>query len=107
MDALMAGWIRPLEAKLALARRVVGRNVVSVRRCDKTIGRIVGRRQLIATPESCPLETAVSRHREQAVPIRPARCQSARHPANVSLHIRIHLVQSRGAPVYERGLKRL
>ena len=42
VDALVAGRIRPLEAKLAFARRVVGRNVVGVRGCDKALRRIVG-----------------------------------------------------------------
>src|SRR5439155_19197956 len=103
MDALVPGWIRPLEAELAFARRVVGRNVVSVRRGDKALRRIVRRGQIIAAPESRPLETPVSRHREQAVPIWATWGQSARHPADIAFHVCVDLVQRRGPPVDERS----
>src|SRR4051812_19187186 len=101
----MARWIGPLETELAFSRRIIFRYVVRVGRCNPAFLRVVYGRHLVATPEAVPFVTAIARHRQQAIPIGPLRCEPARHPADVSIFVCVYLVQSRRAPVHERLTK--
>src|SRR5207344_1539475 len=96
-----------LETEFAFCRRIFLGYVVRVGRCNPAFLRVVYRRHLVAAPETVPFVTAIARHWQQAIPIWTLRRESARHPADVSILIRIYLVQGRRAPIHKRLTKRV
>ncbi len=99
--------VGPLEAELALERGVIVRDVVGVGRPDESLRRVVKRGQLVAAPDTRPLESPIARNREQSVPVGSLRRETGCRPADVALRVGVHLVQRRRAPAHERGLERL